>query len=367
MVRILAAALLTVSLLFNATSAAAEPPVERLALLRHGVNITNWFRFPPSQDQAALRAYLDDPAMRDLRRAGFTFVRLPVQPELLAAPGTVAALADAVARLERNGLAVVVALHPANWRLETEPTDRAALVATWHRLGPMLRGFDPAMTFPELLNEPVFAGAPGAWASLQHQVLSKVRGDLPSSTIVLTGADWGSVSGLLALVPETDSNVVYSFHLYEPAELTALGAYRSDLEQAAMARLPFPVEDPALCLTIADSTQHAPTAELMRFYCAQGWDAAKVAARIAQAGEWSRRNRVAVLAGEFGASQRLNAPARLAWLSAVRDACEQQAIGWALWGYDDSMGFALHPPGGKRQLDADVLRALGLGRPMSGK
>ena len=83
----------------------------------------------------------------------------------------------------------------------------------------------------------------------------------------------------------------------------------------------------------------------MRFYCAQRWDVPKVAARIAEAGAWAGAITSAVLAGEFGASQRLNAAARLAWLTAVRQACEQQGIGWALWGYDDSMGFALHPPG----------------------
>ena len=68
---------------------------------------------------------------------------------------------------------------------------------------------------------------------------------------------------------------------------------------------------------------------------------------------------VAVIAGEFGASSQLNAPARTAWLSAVRKSCEQQAHPWALWGYDDSMGFALHPPDPRGYLDPDLLRALG--------
>ena len=53
---------------------------------------------------------------------------------------------------------------------------------------------------------------------------------------------------------------------------------------------------------------------------------------------------------------------RRAWpgSATVREACEQQGFGWALWGYDDSMGFALHPPGDRRRLDPAVLRALGL-------
>ena len=48
--------------------------------------------------------------------------------------------------------------------------------------------------------------------------------------------------------------MIYSFHLYEPPELTALGAYRPGLDTAAMARLPFPVADPAACRAIAAAT-----------------------------------------------------------------------------------------------------------------
>jgi endoglucanase len=351
---------LLVLLPFCCGDASAEPSAERLAVLQRGVNLTNWFRYPPNRDPAALRRYLDDAAMRDLRRVGFTFVRLPVQPELLDAPGVAGALIDAVARLERHGLAVVVAVHPSDWHLETARGDRARLAAVWHSLAAVLRPLDPAVTFPELLNEPVFADAPGTWAVLQHQTLAEIRAILPASTVILTGAIWGSVSGLLALSPESDPNVVYSFHLYEPAELTALGAYRAGLDAAAMARLPFPVMDSTACQATAETTANAPTAELMRFYCALGWDVPKLAARITITGAWAQRNHVSVLAGEFGASQRLNAPARLAWLEAVRAACEQQGIGWALWGYDDSMGFALRPPAGPRRLDPDMLRALGL-------
>ena len=65
--------------------------------------------------------------------------------------------------------------------------------------------------------------------------------------------------------------------------------------------------------------------------------------------------------GEFGASARLNTPARLAWIAAVREACERAGIGWALWGYDDVMGFDLpRPPPFRPALDPALLTALGL-------
>ncbi len=191
---------------------------------------------------------------------------------------------------------------------------------------------------------------------------------LAANTIVLTGNDWGSIGGLRAMSPELDPNTVYSFHFYDPPELTALAAYRPGIDAAALAGLPFPADDTGACLAVADGTPDQPTAGLMRFYCAQRWNAAKLAARIATAADWARRNHRAVVAGEFGASQRLNAPARLAWLAAVRAACEQAGIGWALWGYDDAMGFAMpRPPRDRADLDARILRALGLAGAVFGK
>src|SRR5271168_3614986 len=94
----------------------AAPPPERLAVLARGVNLTNWFRFPARADDAGLRSYLDDAAIAALRRAGFTFVRLAVQPELLeAGPARLRVLVEAIGRLERAGLAVVVEPHPSTW------------------------------------------------------------------------------------------------------------------------------------------------------------------------------------------------------------------------------------------------------------
>ena len=353
------AALLLALLTCCALAARAEPAADRLAVLRHGVNITNWFRFPPSRDPQALRDYLGDAAIRDLHRAGFTFVRLPVQPEILAGPGAPAALAASLARLQHGGLAVIVSVHPVDWHVETA-ADQARLLAVWRSLIPVLRPLDPRLSFPEVLNEPVFPHDPAGWTRLQRAALAEIRAGLPANTVVLTGNDWGSIDGLRAMAPEPDPNVVYSFHIYEPAELTALAAYRPRLDSAALARLPFPAADAAACDSVAASTGDPPTADLVRYYCAQHWDAARLAARIDAAADWAGRNHVSLLAGEFGASQRLNPAARLAWLAAVRAACERQSIGWALWGYDDLMGFALRPAGGTDRLDRHVLQALGL-------
>jgi len=355
--------LLLILLLFAAAAARAEPPPDHLQVLQRGISITGWFRFPATADPAALRSYMSDPAIAELRRAGFSFVRLPVQPEFLrGAPERVKLLIESIRRLQRAGLAVLIDAHPATWHLETSESDRADLLSFWRIVAPALRLLDPRLTFPELLNEPVFPGAPEQWQALQEQVLHSVRADLPQDTIVLTGNDWGSAAGLAAMRPVADGNVVLSFHFYEPAELTALAAYRAGLDRAALAGLPFPA-DPAACALLEARTD-TETARLIRYYCALHWDPARVAERIATAADWGRRNHAAVLLGEFGASAALTPLARTTWLRAVREACEAHGIGWALWGYDDVMGFAVaRPPGPHPALDPGVLRALGLVAP----
>jgi hypothetical protein len=313
------------------------------APLRRGVNLTNWFRFPPSSDRAALASYLSDAAMAELLACGFDFVRLAVQPSVVWEE-RIGLVAGAVARLHRHGLAVIVGPH-----FGADP-DARALADFWRRLAPALRPLDPRLTVAEVANEPVFAGDADGWAI--------IRASLPGRRVVLTGNDWGSIGGLLALRPVDDPNAIYGFHFYDPPELTSLAAYRPGLDRAALARLPFPVTD-AGCVA-AEATTDAGTRDLVRTVCAMHWDAGVVVARIGAAASWGARHGVQVLMGEFGASAELNAPARLGWLAAVRQACEARGIGWALWGYDDAMGFGVRPAGGVPSLDAGVLEALGL-------
>jgi endoglucanase len=334
---------------------ACPPPIT----LTRGINITAWFRFPASRDPDALAAYLSDQALADIRAAGFDFVRLAIDPTLAETQRPT--LITAIKRIQRQGLTVIVSPHPANWHLETDPADRERLRTFWQTLAPALRTLDQARTIPEILNEPVFPNDPATWATLQHQVLTDIRQALPNATIILTGQDWGSMGGLLALTPENDPNVLYSFHFYDPAELTSLAAYHPNLDRKALARLPFPAGDRPSCEATAANTADPPTSGLMRYYCALGWNAPRIAETIDRAATWADQHHVHLIAGEFGASADLNAKARDTWLKTVRDAFEARGIAWALWGYDDVMGLAVSRPPTKRPtLNPSVLIDLGM-------
>ena len=204
-------------ILLSIGPAMAQVPQEQLEVLRRGINITNWFRFPYRRDPAWLRAYMPDSAMADLRRAGFTFVRLAIQPQVLLRtdgrldPALQAVVLDAVRRLQQAGLGVIVDAHPDTWNVEEHEADRQGLINFWREMAPALRSLDRRLTFTEVMNEPVFRDH-AAWARLQEQVLGIIRSALPDTTVIVTGADWGSIDGLLRLPPLHDRRVVYSVH-----------------------------------------------------------------------------------------------------------------------------------------------------------
>ncbi len=357
-------AVLALPLLAGAARAAVPP--ERMQGLQRGLNVANWFRFPQRNDPSFMRGYLADAEIAQFRAWGFDYVRIAVQPEILRnAAGRIdedrfAALAAGMRRLQAGGLGTMVELHPQRWRLESKEEDRDALRGLWRALAPRLAPFDPARTFIEILNEPVFDGDPGTWHALQADLARIIRTALPAHTIIATGHHWSSLDGLLALVPLPDPNVVYTFHYYRPQFWTTLGSGVRAADPDAIARLPWPQADADACKG-AGQTQSDQTRRLIAWHCGQRWDGRKLRTDLDAAAGWARRHGVNVIANEIGVSARIAPASREAYLRDLRAALEANGIGWALWGYDDSMGFARRKDGaGRISVAQDVVRGLGL-------
>ena len=366
----LAACLIAAGLALTGTQARADAEVALPPALARGINITHWFRFPPSNRARAMADHLDDASLAALRHAGFTYIRLSVGPEEVMqghsiAPDKLAALTGAIGRIEHAGLAVMVEPHPEqmqHWNLQRNADARAALLGFWHDLAPALKPFPVAATFPELVNEPGFDDA-AQWDAYQRQLLAVVRNALPSNTVILTGTNWSSIDGLLKVKPVEDRNVIYSFHTYEPQVLTLLAFWDGAAKKDQLAQnLPFPAKDEAACKAAVAGIKDAHTLAIGQFWCSMHSDAASVRKNLARAATWGSTHHVAVAMTEFGAVQQLQSRARLPYLSAVRTAGEQLGLSWAIWGLDDQMGFGLQPGSfhTASQLSPGIMQALGL-------
>lgn len=361
--------LLAAALLLDGGAARAVAPAARLAVLARGVNIVHWFRFPPSNQPAALEHDLDAAAIVSLRQAGFTFVRLPVGLEEVMRDGHVdparlAVVVSVVGRLEQAGLGVLVTAFPEqvhNWDLQHDVAARARLLGFWREMAPALRRLPPGLTFPELVNEPTTDAA--TWDTLQRQLLAIVRAALPADTVILTGSNWGSIDGLLAAQPLPDRDVVYSVHTYEPQLLAILGSWDSAIKGDQLARvIPFPVTDEAACRAQVAPVADAHTLASLQWWCGQHAGPQSVRENLERAARWGHEHDASVGVFEFGALGSLNRPARLAYLAAVRTGAESLHMPWALWGLDEQMGLdqqpgAYHDAG---QLPRATMTALGL-------
>lgn len=359
---------------------AAEPvasPIDalstRLPLLARGINLSHWMWYPQAQGEAARRAFIAASDLKQLAGAGLTHVRLPFEPDGVwdAAEHRVRDRAlqeyvDAAQLCLASGLAVIIDAHWSRtpWIKPGEATHETRmgeLERMWAALALVCHGLDRERTFLEIVNEPHDIGA-AAWAESQANIARAIRETAPDHTIIATGASWGSIDGLLALEPLDDSNVVYSFHFYEPHNFTHQGATWGFPPWKDMRDIPWPATRAEL-EAIAD-TFPAESRNTLRWSARDGsedpWTAEALDARIELARQWSVTHNRPIYCGEFGAF-RANAPreSRLAWTRALAGSLNKRSIGWAMWDYIGGFAIAEGKPGA-RSLDNELCDALGL-------
>jgi endoglucanase len=342
----------------------AESRVD-VSMLKHGINLTRWLSSTDERPLNYYRSYLNGvPSL--LRDAGFTYVRVPLSPIALQRPdGTlnevlVSILIQGLVEIQRAGLAVMVVPMVQGWHLQEREEDRQKLLDFWDRLAPRLAQLDQKMTFPEVVNEPSFSDNKH-WDALQETVVAVIRDHLPYATVVVTGINWSSISGLQQVKVLADSNLVYSFHFYKPQFLTSMFPEIPDSDKGVLRELPFPVRDENGCRRITAAAVTVNSQQLVAWYCTHNGSAADINTEIAAAARWASVNGVSVINTEFGIRSDRPESTRINYIETVRRACEMNQIGWSLWGLDDGFGFNIRPgTEDPPKLEPHMLRALGL-------
>jgi endoglucanase len=248
----------------------------------------------------------------EIRRGGFDFVRVNLHAfdHLDSAnrlsPQWLERLDWVVREATDAGLGVILDEHDFNACEKDPPACRVKLAAIWRQLGDRYRSAPPSVAF-ELLNEPHGKIDAGTWNAMLVELLAVVRTTNPSRTVVIGPVSWNNFRELPRLrLPETDRNILVTFHYYDPFRFTHQGTSWTDLKGLSGVSWGSD-EDRAAIRT----------------------DFEKVAA-------WARENRRPILLGEFGAYDRSGTPVamRVAYTDTIAREAERQGFAWAYWQFD---------------------------------
>jgi endoglucanase len=367
--------ILAVMVLVSISSAQSAPattvPASRLAHLRRGINLSEWFAQvydPKGYTKEHFQNWTTSADIAFIKSAGFDHVRLSVNPQPMftadrpeAIPAEYLSYLDAAVKMIIDQrLAVVIDLHPDDdFKARLKDDNFVQQLADfWRALARHFASSDAESVFFEILNEPEVTD-PYRWYGIQAKLAAAIRDGAPRHTIIAAGSRYSNDDQFLFLEPLRDPNIIYNFHFYYPHIFTHQGAtwglyywhwlrgvrYPSAPESAARAAAALP--DPVDRLAVIR-------------YGQEHWDAARIDAEIALVADWAKRYGVPVICNEFGVYRSYADPHdRAAWIKDVRSSLEGHHIGWTMWDYSGSFG-VITKKDGKIEPDEEVLKALGL-------
>jgi endoglucanase len=369
----ISAILLCSAISFAQTTPQSTVSASRLAHIRHGINLSEWFAQvydPRGYTKEHFETWTTASDLALIRSAGFDHVRLSVNPQPMmdsahrqnGAAEYYGYLDAAMKMILDAGLAVELDMHPDSdfkARLAKEDDFVERFADFWRGVAQHYSSspWDSERIFFEIMNEPEMRD-PYRWYGVEAKLAKAIRQGAPSNTILAAGASWDNDNDMIFLEPLRDPNVIYVFHFYEPHIFTHQGASWGAFYWHWLKDLHYP-SSPENAAEVAKTVPEAVHRLDVIRYGQDHWDSARVEAEINQAADWAKRNGVPLVCNEFGVYRHAQPQDRLAWIKDVRTSLERHNISWAMWDYSGSFG-VVTKQNGKNALDEDTVKALGL-------
>ena len=341
--------------------------------LRHGINASMWFaQAPRNYSKERLQTYTTPDDIALIAHMGFDHVRLSIDADPLVewqrAHGNTTAFMTELDRVVNtvlgNHLAVIIDIHPESsykTPLRQGTNSVQNFTALWRALAAHFASSDPEYVFFEIMNEPE-QDDPYRWQGIQSVVADAIRAVAPRHTIIVGGAHWSGLEDLLVLEPLGQSNIIYTFHDYEPFPFTHQGATWTSPEVQPLRAIPYPSSTEVVSPKLEQEPDLAGKYFLEQYGLGR-WDADRVEKTIEFAARWSQLHHAPVYCGEFGVLRDYAPPAmRAQWLHDMRAAMEKNNIGWAMWDYQANFG-VVTKANGVTTPDPAIVNALGLHAP----
>ena len=306
--KIVSSAALAIAVVGVAPPLHEQPRAIERSQFSRGVNILGYDPFWEKPEKARFK----QKHFAEIRKAGFDFVRVNlfvfkhmdahdrIDPEWLERLDWV------VGNATKAGLGVILDEHDFGACSHDAATCKIKLPAVWRQLSQRYSA-QPATVAFELLNEPHGRLDAKAWNSMIPGLLSIVRAQNPTRTVIIGPTHWYSLNDLEGLkLPANDRHITVTFHYYGPFRFTHQGASWTKLKNVHG-------------VTWGSTADREALRHNLDYVLA-----------------WARAERRPILLGEFGAYDKGGIPIgmRANYLSSVACEAERHGFGWAYWQFD---------------------------------
>lgn len=284
-----------------------------------GVNLSNWLEGYWQTGWPTPQGYSKS-FLVDIQKSGIRSVRLPIYfagvtdslpPYAVDTSHALFALVDSVISWADDlDMRVIIDNHHG-WPL-TDSTWRQSLPrmkSTWGAVARRYAHLDPDRYTFELLNEPSIGISGDSLQLLFLPLIDTVRGYAPGHSIVVSPALAGIGLGYLDFPPMADTNLIYTFHTYDPYPFTHQGFSWSNPYYPPGATFPGTSYD---------------------FLLPASWNSAM---------EWKNTHNLPMFLGEFGVGSYVDPTSRCNWMDTVTRRIHENNLSWFYWDvqYDFSM------------------------------
>lgn len=287
--------LLNLVLLFCFFAVSAQNPFNK------GVNLTGWFGASSARSVPFTRFTKKD--LQDIKSLGCDVIRLPITlhymtngaPNYEIDPVFYNYLDQVIDWTEELQINLIIDNHTIE--VAKSKTVEAPLLKIWPQMARHYKNRSTSI-FYEILNEPNTLLA-SDWALIQTKVVDSIRAYDTKHTIIVTGAEWGGIGGLTKLKKLADTNLIYSFHFYDPMLFTHQGASWTSPSQADLAGVPFPYDAARMPVCPASLKGTWVESSLTTAYRVDG-TVAKLKYSIDAAIKFATTNGIKIFCGELG-------------------------------------------------------------------
>jgi endoglucanase len=277
-------------------------------LLGRGINLAGVLNAPT---EGAWGITLKKEYFAIIKGAGFDSVRIPIRWSAHAAafapftidPEFLKRVDLAVDESLARNLVTIINVQDFDEMNESPDANLPRLVAIWKQISEHYSSRADRLYF-EPLNEPHGNITAQQWSIIADKLIATIRRTNPTRIIVVGPVFWNNADYLDRLhLPESDKQIIVTFHYYEPMRFTHQGANWVQGSEAWK------------------GTAWLGTAQ----------EREVLRKNFVKVHDWAKKNDRPIYLGEFGAYEDGDFQSRLRWIEAVVDEARKNGFSWSYW------------------------------------